>query len=111
MPGGCWCDGLFEVLGETSVAAEPCEGSFHHPAARQHLEAFGGVGPLDDFDGPFALSDLAQCLPELVTGIPTIGEDVPPPREAADYFGEDERSPVAILDRSTKRRVAKECAR
>src|SRR3546814_11121476 len=60
--------------------------------------AFGGVGPLDDFDGPFALSDLAQCLPELVTGIPTIGEDVPQPREAADYFGEDERCTVATLD-------------
>src|SRR3546814_19133811 len=83
-PCGCRCDGLFEVLGEATVAAQPCEGPLDHPAAGQHLEAFRRAGPLDDFNRPFA--DLAQRLPELVASIAAIGEDMAQPREAMDDF-------------------------
>ncbi len=37
-------------------------------------------------------------MPKLVTGIPTIGEDVPHPGAAADDLGEHERCAAAILD-------------
>jgi hypothetical protein len=38
-------------------------GPFDDPTPRQHLEALGGVGPLDDLDRPFA--DATQGVPEL----------------------------------------------
>lgn len=89
---------MLEVLGEAPVSAEPCQCSFHHAAARQYFEALRGVGSLDDLDGPLALADLAQRLPELVTCISTIGEDVPQPREVADDLSQHERRAIAILD-------------
>ena len=95
-PGGCGCDGLFEVLGETAVAAEPGQRSFDDPPAGQDLEAFCGIGPLDDLDGPFA--DAAQGFAQLVAGIATIGEQVPEPREPVDDLGEQQRRPVTVLD-------------
>lgn len=54
----CGRDGLLEILGEASVPVEPCQSALNHPATGQHLEALGGVGSLDDLDGPFA--DAAQ---------------------------------------------------
>jgi sRNA-binding protein len=41
---------VLEILGEAAVAAEPGEGSFNHPAARQHDEALHVVAPLDDLE-------------------------------------------------------------
>lgn len=38
------------ALPPAAAAAEPGEGPFDHPAARQHSEAFGDVGALDDLD-------------------------------------------------------------
>ena len=58
---------MFEVLGETPVSVEPCQRSLDDPAPGQHDEAFRGIGPLDDFDGPFA--DPAQRVAQLVPGI------------------------------------------
>jgi hypothetical protein len=56
-PSGGGCDRLFEVFGEASVSAEPCEGSFYNPAAGENLKALGDIGPLDDLDGAFADGD------------------------------------------------------
>ena len=47
---------------------------FNHPAAREQDEALGGVGPLDDFDGPAA--ERGEGGGELLTGIAAIGEEV-----------------------------------
>jgi hypothetical protein len=47
-------DGGLEVLGEAAAAAKPCEGPFNDPPARQHFEALGGIGSLDDLDRPAA---------------------------------------------------------
>ena len=47
---------------------------------REHLEACGDVGSLDDLDGP--LADGAQGVLELLARIAGIGEDVPDPGEA-----------------------------
>lgn len=73
--GGGGFDGLFEVLGEAGVAAEPCQRSFDDPATGQDFEALCGIGSLDDLDGPFA--DAAQGFAQLVPGIAAIGEQVP----------------------------------
>ena len=57
--GGPCCgafDGFFPVLGETAAPAEPCEGAFDDPSAREDLEAVGLVGALDDLDRPASRS-------------------------------------------------------
>ena len=64
-PGGSRCNGLLEVLGETAVAVQPGQRALDHPAAGQDLKALGGVGPLDDFDGP--LADAAKRILEFVS--------------------------------------------
>jgi hypothetical protein len=43
-------DGCFEILRQSTAAAEPCESSFDDPSARQNFEALCRVGALDDFD-------------------------------------------------------------
>src|SRR6056297_2711438 len=47
-------DGFLPVLCEPAASAEPGEGALHDPAARQDLEALGGVGALHDLDRPDA---------------------------------------------------------
>jgi transposase len=54
-------DGALEVLCQPSASAEPGEGAFHDPSARQNLEALGAVGALDDFERE--LADLFSALP------------------------------------------------
>lgn len=93
-PCGCRCDGLLEVFGEAAVSLEPGEGSFDDPASRQHLEAFCGIGSLDDLDGP--LADAAQGVLEFVAGIASVREHMTQPREAADDFGEHQWRPVTV---------------
>ena len=67
-----------------------------HPAARQEFESLGQIGSLDDLNDP--LADAAQRLPELISGIAAIGEEMAQPREAGDHFGEQQWCPVAVLD-------------
>jgi hypothetical protein len=87
---------LLEVLGEASIAAEPGQRPFDDPSAGQDLEALGGIGSLDDLDGPSA--DAAQRLAQLFAGIATIGEEMAQPGEAVGDFGEQQRRPVTVLD-------------
>lgn len=68
---------MFEVLGEAAVPVEPCQRALDHPAAPQHFEGFGMIGSLDDFNGP--LAEAAQRVPELVSGISAIGEEMAQP--------------------------------
>ena len=74
LPGGRRGDGLLEVLGEASVPVEPCQGALDDPSPGQHFEALGGVGPLNDLDGP--LADAAKRILEFVSSIAAIGEDM-----------------------------------
>lgn len=74
-PGDGAFEGGFEVLGEPAATAEPSEGTFHNPATRQQFEGvFGGVGSLDDLEGP--LAKLGHGGAQLAAGIAAIGEDV-----------------------------------
>lgn len=81
-PCGGRSDHGLPVLGEAAATSEPGEGSFDDPSSGQYLEAFGGVRPLYELDGPFAHID--QSVPELVAGIAAIGEDMAEPKERAN---------------------------
>jgi hypothetical protein len=43
-PGNGTGDGRFEILRQSTAAAEPCESSFDHPSARQNFEPLRGGG-------------------------------------------------------------------
>src|SRR5665213_3836301 len=45
--------GGFVIAHESALVHQPAEGAFHDPAARQHFEAFGRVGALNDLDLQF----------------------------------------------------------
>ena len=95
-PCGGAFDGVLEVLGEAAAAAEPCEGSFHHPAAGDDDEALGRVGSPDDFDCPVAFP--GERVLQLVAGVAAIGEDVAQPRIERADGGEHGGRAVAVLD-------------
>lgn len=75
--------------------SEPCEGAFHHPAARQDRETFGGIGAFDDLHGP--CSQLGQRRFALFALIPAIGEDMAEPRAAISDGGKDIDRTVTVL--------------
>jgi hypothetical protein len=77
-PGHGAFDRGFEVLGEPAGAAEPGEGALDDPAAGKPFKPFGGIGSLDDLDGPF--SKLGQGVTQFVAGVAAIGENVSQPR-------------------------------
>lgn len=87
---------MFEVLGEAAISVEPCQRPLNDPTAWEDHEPLCGIGALDDLDGP--LADPAQRLPELVSGVTAIGEDMAQPREATDDLREHQRRTVAVLD-------------
>lgn len=87
---------MLEVLGEPTVAVQPCQCSLDDPAAREDNEALGGIGPFDDLDGPFA--DTSKRVSEFVTSISAIGKDMAQPREAPDNLGQHQQRAVKVLD-------------
>lgn len=95
-PGLCGSDGFLPVLGQPAASPQPCEGALDDPAARQNLEAFGFIRPLDDLQGERA--DLLHRALKLRSGIATVGEDVPQPRPAFENGLEGSRCAVPVLD-------------
>ena len=77
-PGNGALDAGFEVLCEPPASAEPGEGSFDHPSARQQFESLGSVGAFDDFEGP--LTERGYGVVQFIAGIAAVGEDVAQPR-------------------------------
>jgi hypothetical protein len=67
-------DAGFEVFCEPPASAEPSEGLFDHPSARQQLEALDCVGSLDDLEGP--LTERSHGVAQFIASIGAIGEDV-----------------------------------
>ncbi len=77
-PGHGAFDGGFEILGEPPASSEPGEGSFNHPSAGQQREALGGVGTLDDLEGPLTAG--GHGVLQLFPAIAAIGEHMAQPR-------------------------------
>src|SRR5438552_18034652 len=73
-------DGAFEVLGETAVAPEPCEGSLDDPALGLGLEGADLLGAGHDLDGPSA--ECRDRVAQPFAAIDAVGEDMPQPGEA-----------------------------
>src|SRR3546814_8759508 len=90
------CDGLFPTLSQPAAAAEPCKGAFDHPAARENLEPLGGVGALDDLQGP--APDLVQRSSEFRSAIPSVSEEMPQPGERMTDGGEQGGRAIPVLN-------------
>lgn len=75
---------------------QPCKGAFNDPAARQNMKALGGIGALDDLDGPFAHA--GERAAQFLSGISSIGKDMTQPREAAADRRQHADGAVRILD-------------
>ena len=67
--------GTFEVFGEATASAEPCEGSLDYPASRQELKAFDAGWPLDDLDRPRPA--MGERVDKLFAAIDAVGKDMP----------------------------------
>jgi len=80
----------------TSVAVQPCKGSFNDPASRQEHKAFCGIRAFDNLKAPRA--DFGQRILELVPGITAVGKDMPQEREALTDILEHQRCATAILN-------------
>lgn len=66
--------GSFEVFGEATAPAAPGKSAFDDPAARQELEAFYALRPLDNLDRPWPA--VGECALKLVAAVDAIGEDM-----------------------------------
>ena len=92
-------DVFLPILGHSTAASEPCEGTFDDPAAGNDFEALGRVGTLDDLDSPFA--DLVQGISQLWLAVAAICEDVAQQRIGLGDGFQQTRRAVAILYIST----------
>jgi len=95
-PGNRAGDRGLEVLGKPAAAAEPGEGAFEHPSARQDAEARGALGTLDDLKRPSPA--LGQRRAQLVAGVAAVGKDVPQPGLERASARQNADGAVAILD-------------
>ena len=84
------------VLGETSVAAEPGEGPFDDPSARQHDETLDVVAALDDFDPEARLPGCG--LVDLTGVVASVRPDELQPGKAFTNSVEDHGRAVTVLD-------------
>src|SRR3954471_20910361 len=78
-PGLCACDASFVVFGETTIATDPCKGTFDDPAFGLGLEVSHPLIPGDDLDSPPA--ELCRRLAQLRAAVDPIGKDVAQLRE------------------------------
>src|SRR5712675_391488 len=67
-------DGGLEVLGQASVASEPGESAFDHPAFGFGLECPDPFGSGDDLDRP--APERSHSVAKLVAAVDAVGEDM-----------------------------------
>ena len=87
---------MFPIFGEPPAPSQPGECPFHHPAARQDFKALRGIGPPDDFEGPFPHG--GESGSQFVASIAAISEDVPQPGKAPAYCCQDINGPITVLN-------------
>ena len=71
-------DGRLEILGKSSASSEPRESGLDDPSPREHLEPFGCIRPLDDFNGPSA--EIGQRPRQLFSSVSAVSEQMAQPR-------------------------------
>ena len=81
-----WRRWIFPVFCQASAAPEPCEGAFDDPSSGEDFEALGGVGALDDLEGP--LADPVEGAAQFRPGISAIGEQMAQPGACPREGGE-----------------------
>ena len=87
--------GGFVIPHQPPLAHQPSESAFHHPAVRQHFEAFGVVGTFDDLDfqfGPETLDPLGESL----TGVAAIHPQDAQPGEPAQHPAQQQLGAVSF---------------
>jgi hypothetical protein len=88
-------DVFLPILGHSTAASKPCEGSFADPAAGDDFEALGRVGTLDDLDGPFG--QLLQGISQLWPAVAAICEDMAQLTKVPGDGSQQTQRAVAIL--------------
>ena len=83
------------VLAESTILAEPAEGSLNDPPSRQEDESLLLDGPLDDIEDPVA--ELRRPIDE-GAGVASIGPNPLQTREPAFQLPQHELRPVTILN-------------
>src|SRR5437899_12541612 len=89
-------DGRLEVLGEATVASEPCKGALDHPASRLGFERSNGLRSGDDFNRP--LAEFGECVEQLRSAIDTVGEDILPSWNHSSDGSQQRYRPVLVLN-------------
>lgn len=87
---------VLKIFGETTIASEPGEGAFDHPAAWQHGEPFYVVCPLHDLDPQ--TRDLGDRDIDLMGVVDAIRPDQFEPRKAMAYPIDHQHRAITILD-------------
>src|SRR5262245_52625261 len=88
-------DGGFEILGKATVASEPGEGAFDHPAAWLWLEGSDALRARDNLDRP--LAQVSERTEQLWSTIDAISKDVAQVREAAPERAQQWHGTVDVL--------------
>lgn len=83
------------VLAQTTITAEPGEGSLHDPTLGQNPKAGDIVATFDDLQSPVAQFVRPR---DQFSGVSSIGPNPFQSRELPDQFGQHPLGPVAILD-------------
>ena len=89
-------DSRLEVFGQASVASEPSESAFDHPAFGLRLECPDPFGSGDDLDRPAA--ERRHRVAKLVAAVDAVGEDMLQRREGLSQCGKQRHGAVIVLD-------------
>ena len=87
----------FPILGQAAASIEPRKGSFDNPSFRNDLEAYGFVGPPDDFDRQVG-KVLLHPVPKFWPLISRICKKLLQERKHAEQRRRHENAAIAILD-------------
>ena len=88
---------VLPILGEPATPTEPTNGALDNPAHRFDHEAFGMVGPSDDFDYQVR-HGTGDTVLEDRPAISTVRKQLPQERELSEQGGQQQDTTVAVLN-------------
>jgi hypothetical protein len=89
------CRELFVILAESAIPAQPTEGAFDHPAAREYFEPRLLIRAFDDLERP--ASQAFNPINQL-TGIPAIRPDQEEANKLSFQKFQDQFGSIPVLD-------------